>query len=271
MAESKTGWQVTGKAPVAWEMFLVPALVDSLAQNLVDRVGLRPGDRVLDVACGTGCVARKAVSRVRWDGTVTGLDVNATQLEVAREAAQFVHPPIEYKEADAQKMPFPDGSFDAVLCLNGLQYFPDRAAALREMCRVLAPGGRLALLVMRGREHHPVWTLLAEALDRHVGPGCGSPMLGPFQLHDGDVLRSLLKEAGFRDVKLEARMDSARLPSVREFVRFQTNVLPRPNPALDPTSAIDPVADELAKKLAHFVDDYGFVFPTQAWIVDAKR
>jgi ubiquinone/menaquinone biosynthesis C-methylase UbiE len=272
MAETKkTGWQVVGKAPVAWELFLIPSCVDQWTENLVTRAGLRPGERVLDVACGTGLVARKALARVRWDGTVTGIDINATQLEVAREAAQFVHPPIEFIEGDAQKLPFPDGSFDAVFCQHGLQYFPDRLVALREMHRVLAPNGRLTFLVWRHRDYHDVWSMLADAFDRHVGQGCGDPMRSIFQLHDGDFIRGLVKDAGFSRVKLEIKCDSARFPSVREFVRFQSSVLPRPNPAHDPTSAIDPIAEDLAPKLAHYVDDFGFVFPCQGWIVDARR
>lgn len=271
MAETKTGWQVIGKAPVAWELFMIPSLIDSLAEYLVGRAGLRRGDRVLDVACGTGVVARKALTRVRWDGTVTGLDLNATQLEIAREAARFLHPPIDYMEGDAQKLPFPDGSFDVVLCQHGVQFFPDRLAALREMRRVLAPGGRLSFMVWRHRDYHPVWTLLAEAFDRHVGQTIGDMMRSPFQLPDGELVRSMTEEAGFSDVKLEIRVDSARFPSVREFVRFQSSVLPRPNPELDPTAAVGPVAEELAGKLAHLQDDYGFVIPCQVWIVDARR
>jgi ubiquinone/menaquinone biosynthesis C-methylase UbiE len=271
MAETKTGWQVVGKAPVAWELFLIPSLVDSQAEALVDRAAPRRGERVLDVACGTGVVARKAASRVRWGGTVTGLDINATQLEIAREAAQFIHPPIDFKEGDAQSLPFPDGSFDVVLCQHGAQYFPDRPAALREMRRVLVPGGRLAFLVWRHRDYHPVWTHLSEALDRHVGEGAGDVMRGPFQLHDGELIRSLVEGAGFSDVKLEIQVGAARFPSILDFVRFQTSVLPRPNPAHDPTSAIDPIAQDLSGKLAHFQDDFGFTFPCQTWIVGGRR
>jgi ubiquinone/menaquinone biosynthesis C-methylase UbiE len=270
MAENKSGWQVTGRGPSAWESFMVPAIADSLGESLVERVGLRPGQRVLDVACGTGCVARKAVGRVRWGGEVKGLDLNAGQLEVARAAASFVYPEIEYVEGDAQKMPFPDASFDAVLCLNGLQYFPDRVAALREMRRVRAPGGRVAFLVMRHIQDHPVWVHLADALNRHVGSGCGDMMQGPFQLHDGELIRSLVREAGFAEAKREICVRPARFPSVREFVRFQTSALPRPNPAVDPTSAIDSIADELGAKLGQFQDDYGFMFPCHAWVVDAQ-
>ena len=157
-----TGWQLEGTAAEAYERYLVPAFFGPFADRLVELAAPRPADRALDVACGTGIVARRIAARV---ARAVGLDSNPGMLEVART----VEPSIEWRAAEAGAMPLPDASFDLVLCQQGLQFFPDRAAALREMRRVLAPGGRLAVSAWRAAEHNPGWLRLAEALDRHAG------------------------------------------------------------------------------------------------------
>ena len=103
---------------------------------------------MLDAACGTGVVARYAAPRA---GHVVGVDVNAGMLAVAARIA----PQLEWVQADVAALPFADGAFDLVLCEQGLQFMPDRAAALAELQRVLAPGGRIVASVWRGLEHNP--------------------------------------------------------------------------------------------------------------------
>ena len=134
---------------------------------------LSPSERVLDVACGTGVVARLAAARVGGSGNVVGLDLNPGMLAVAASIAPetpATSAPITWREASATKMPFTDASFDIVYCQLGLQFFPDRSAALREMHRVLVSEGRLGLMVWRGIEHSPGFRVLADALGRHVRP-----------------------------------------------------------------------------------------------------
>ena len=120
-----------------YERELVPALFGRWASDLVEAAGIREGGRVLDVACGTGAVTRVAATRAGPAGRVVGLDVNPNMLAAARSAVR--DRAIEWREGSAHEMPFPDASFDVVLCQQGLQFFPDRAAGLREMCRVLVP------------------------------------------------------------------------------------------------------------------------------------
>ncbi len=134
---------------------MVPTIFGPWAQDLVEVAPPRPGERVLDIACGTGIVARTAAGRVGSGGTVVGLDVSAPMLDVARGIAAGEGLSIEWREGSAMKLPFPDSAFEVVLCQQGLQFFPDRAAALREMHRVLGPGGRLALSVWRPIEGSP--------------------------------------------------------------------------------------------------------------------
>ncbi len=133
---------------------MVPASFARWAPDLVDLGAVRPGQRVLDVACGTGVVTRIAAERAGPSGRVAGLDVNADMLAAARAASPGAR--IEWYEGSALALPFPDGSFDIVVCQQGLQFFPDRVAGLREMRRVLTAGGRLALSCWRSVEHQPV-------------------------------------------------------------------------------------------------------------------
>ena len=131
-----------GSAPENYERYFVPVIGTPLATDLIDIATLRPGERVLDVACGTGVVARLAAERVGTTRTVAGIDINPGMLTVARS----VTPPgmsIEWYETSAEAIPLPDEAFDVVLCQLGLQFVSDKLAALREMRRVLAPNGRL--------------------------------------------------------------------------------------------------------------------------------
>ena len=146
-------WQVAGNAPEVYERELVPAVFGVWAPILVELAHPRPGERVVDVACGTGIVARIATARVGPTGVVVGVDLNPGMLSVARSVMltdSRSSAPIQWQEASADKLPFPGESFDIVYCQLGLQFFADRPAALREMRRVLSLEGRLALMVWRG-------------------------------------------------------------------------------------------------------------------------
>lgn len=215
MAELHFG-KAYGENPAAnYERFFVPSIGAPLAATLVEMAALRTGEHVLDVACGTGIVSRLAAERVGHTGTVAGLDLNPGMLAVAQSAT----PPelqIEWHEASAEAMPFPDASFDAVLCQMGLQFVPDKQAALREMRRVLAPGGRL-ILNLPG----PTPRLLAimeEALSRYVGPEAAGFVNQVFSLHDTTEIQELLTVAGFHDVFVQADTKAQHLPAPAEFL-----------------------------------------------------
>ena len=119
--------------------YIVPTWMADWSSDLIGAGGVGPGKRVLDVACGTGIVARKAAGLVGPGGRIAGLDLNEGMLRVARECAgREGATAIEWYHGDVSRMPFSSGEFDTVLCQQGLQFFPDKAAALREMNRVLA-------------------------------------------------------------------------------------------------------------------------------------
>ena len=135
-------WQMDASAPELYERYLVPAITSVWANDLLDRVGPRRGESILDIACGTGVVARLAEQRGHT-GRLVGLDLNTAMLAVARAKSSTV----EWVDGSALDLPFNANSFDVVLCQLGLQFFPDRPLALKEMVRVLKPGGRAGLSV----------------------------------------------------------------------------------------------------------------------------
>jgi SAM-dependent methyltransferase len=258
-----TGWRLEGDAAEAYERYLVPAFFGPFADRLVELAAPRASDRALDVACGTGIVARRIAPRVA--GTA-GVDSNPGMIAVART----VEPSIDWRTAEAGELPLPDASFDLVLCQQGLQFFPDRAAALREMRRVLAPGGRLVVSAWRAAEHNPGWLRLAEALDRHAGPEAGAIMRRPFALGGGE-LRGLIRDAGFRDVAARIRIVAVRFPSAEELLRRQQVASPLAGPlsALDEATHADLVRD-FAAALAPYADDDGVTFPMETFIFSAN-
>ena len=215
-------WHLAGTAPEIYAEHLVPAVFAPWAPVLLDAAAVGIGHTVLDVACGTGVVAAAAAERVGPSGAVTGVDINPGMIAVAARTQG-----VRWARADAARLPFPDGGFDRVLCQAGLQFVPDRLGALREMRRVLRPGGRVALLVWRALHHSPGFAALADALQAVVGPEAAAVMRAPFVFGDDPrPLVTLLDSAGFGDVDVQARAGTVRFASVQAFVRCQRAASP---------------------------------------------
>ena len=225
MTETQSGWQLEASAPELYERFLVPAIARLWAADLVERAAPKPGERVLDVACGTGIVARLAAAEM-GTGHVVGLDINEGMLTVARSRPAGPGPYIEWHEASALDLPFSDGSFDLILCQLGLQFFPDQPQALREMIRVLVPSGRLALSVFTAIERTPVTHALADALDRYLGPGASAVKRSEHSLSDPVHLHGLVAGARFREVTIEQVVQIIRFDSAQQYVHFQLSATP---------------------------------------------
>lgn len=198
-----------------YERFFVPSIGEPLAKDLVDRASIKPTDSVLDVACGTGIVARLAAQDADAASDLVGLDPNAGMLAVARRTAPPT-PAISWYEASAEYMPLSDETFDVVLCQMGLQFMADQPGALEEMQRVLADGGRLLLSVPGPLSG--IFAVLAAAMERHCGPHAAAFVSQVFSLHDIDQLELLLQDAGFSDVVVEATIHELELPSPHEFL-----------------------------------------------------
>ena len=208
-----------------YERRMVPAVFEPWGRRFVDAAAVVPGERVLDVACATGIVARLAATVVGERGAVTGLDLFPQMLDVARAAPAPKVPAIEWVEGDAQSLPLPDGSFDVVLCQQGLQFFPDKQRALEEARRVLAPRGRIALSVWRAMHRSPCVTALHVALEEHAPEVAGFLPLA-FSLPHADDLRALLTTAGFVESVVRAEVGGARFSSVSDFLETYLGATP---------------------------------------------
>lgn len=202
-------------APENYQRFFVPAIGEPMARHTLNVAQLRPGEHVLDVGCGTGVVARLAAGMVGPEGTVAGLDVNAGMLAVARSVTPG-DSPIEWHEASAEAMPFPDAAFDAVLCQLSLQFVPDRAMAVREMRRVLKDGGRLVITLPGPAAE--LFQVMADAMGRKMAPQAAGFVLAVFALHQKPELESLLTGAGFQDVNIDAETRTLTLPPPKDFL-----------------------------------------------------
>ena len=201
--------------PANYQRYFVPAIGHPLAVELVEAAGLRAGERVLDIACGTGVVARLAAEQLGAGSAVTGVDVNPGMLAVARsvpaEGAM-----IDYHQADAAATGLPDAAFDAALCQLGLQFFADQTAALRELRRLLKPGGRIVLNVPGPTP--PIFEILEQALAERISPDAANFVATVFSLSDSSDLERLLDRAGFDAISVERRTRRLRLPPPTEFL-----------------------------------------------------
>ncbi len=215
-------WQLEGGAAELYERHLASAVTGLWASDLVERVDVRAGDRVLDVACGTGVVARAAADRVGAAGHVAGLDINPAMLAVARSQGSEV----DFVQGSAGALPFDDASFDVVLCQLGLQFFPDRAKALAQMHRVLVKGGRLGLSVYGPIEHNPGTLALAQALDHHLGTGASQTKRAEHVLAYSTLVHKLASDAGFRDITITTETKVVHFASASEWVHVQLTATP---------------------------------------------
>jgi ubiquinone/menaquinone biosynthesis C-methylase UbiE len=269
-------WQLAGDAPALYERYFVPAVMALWAADLADRAALRPTERVLDVACGTGVVARVAAQRVGRSGQVAALDPNPGMLAVARSLPPVVGAAIGWHAGSALALPFPDAAFDVVLCQQGLQFFPDRPMALREMRRVLAPDGRLAVNVFGPIEHNPATHALATALDRKVRPGASVAKRSEHALADPDELQALLAAAGFRNIVIQTVQKRVHYPSPSDYVRIQLAATPlatlfAAEEGADWERVIRVLVEEVAAALAPYLGEQGLAFPQEVHIALASR
>jgi len=206
--------QVNRSAADIYEEFFVPALFREPAQHVVRAAGLRRGQSVLDVGCGTGVVAREAASAVGDAGSVTGLDRNEGMLAVARRLA----PHIDWRRGLAEELPFADSSFDRLLSQFALMFFDDRTAALREMRRVLKPGGCILVAVWDSLDRTPGYAAMVRLLHRLFGTPAADALRAPFILGEPHALRATFAAAGLSDAKVRTLDVTARFPSLEAWV-----------------------------------------------------
>lgn len=267
-------WNLGG-ASIAenYERYLVPAIFAPIAADLLDIVSPQLGDSVLDVACGTGVVARRATQLVGPSGQVVGVDMLADMLDQA-QALPATDPPVEWRQAAADDLPFPDDSFNVVLCQHGLQFFPDKAAALREMVRVLAPNGKLGLLVLEDISRMQPLTALKEALASNIGPEPASFVQVVGSMGDEAELRHLVEEAGFREVRVRGLTKDVEFPSPEEFLRqylVSTPLAASPSVSQADESVRRKVESDLRSRLEPHQAGEGWAFPASNYLATARK
>ena len=188
----------------------VPALFGQWGPVVAAEAGVREGDRVLDVACGTGALTLAAAGIAGPSGSVVGLDANPEMLAVARRKPAH----IEWLEGRAEDLPLPDDSFDAVVSQFAFMFFDDKPQALREMMRVLKPGGRLAVAVCDAVENSPGYRAFAALLDRLFGRNVGDAFRAPFTLGDAGRLHEICRDADIGDAEVVQRTGKVRFSSI---------------------------------------------------------
>ena len=260
------GWQVSGDAAEVYEQCFVPAIFGQWAPLMANVARVVSGDSVLDVGCGTGVLARAAADRVAAESQVTGLDRNEGMLAVARR----LRPQIGWRQGDATALPFANASYDVVLSQFALMYFPDYTAALKEMVRVLRPGGRLAIAVWGPYERATGYVILTEITQRRCGQAAADILTAPFALGDKDTLLDLCKAAGIQDAVVTLREGSIKYPTIEVFV--ETEVKGSPLETLLDKESYQELMQEAQEKLQQFhADGVGVIMPMDAFIITAEK
>ncbi len=213
MSDSDRG-QVNTSAAEIYEDFFVPALFQEWADRVADAANLHPGQRVLDVACGTGVLTRTVADRVGLGGQAVGLDINEGMLAVAEQKA----PHITWRHGPAENLPFEDNSFDTVVSQFGLMFFENRQAALQEMLRVLKPGGKLAVAVWDSIENTPGYAAMVELLQRLFGDEAANGLRAPYNLGDTQLLQQVFTEAGIPQAEIASVDGLAQFASIQAWV-----------------------------------------------------
>lgn len=200
-----------------------------ITEALIRASSIRSGMNVLDIACGTGDPALTLARIVAPTGHVTATDLTAGMVEIAQERSRTLGlTNIHFKQADSEALPFADGSFEAVTCRFGIMFFTNREKSLREILRVLKPGGRATFAAWGPREQNPWFDNMLTILTKYAGlPPPPPEMPHPFNFSTPGILGGVLKASGFKDVKEEnLQLESAVEGSPREAWEAMRDIAP---------------------------------------------
>jgi SAM-dependent methyltransferase len=262
-------WQLSAEAAELYERYVARHILGPWAPLLVDVARVDVGERVLDVACGTGLVARAAAERVGSAGRIIGVDLNSGMIAVARSLPSPVGASIEWIECSALDLRLQDAAMDVVLCQQGLQFFSDKALAMREMRRVLARGGRLALSVWNGTGIYN--TAVGEALARFVGEAAATKFCASRQVPAKHELQCLTTEAGFSDVEVRVNRLDIHLPPLGRFILDHLAGTPvAPFIAAANPEVRKQIGASVTKQLQRYADGDGVTYPEEIHVLTAQ-
>lgn len=256
------------EAANAYEALFVPALFGQWARKVADAAEIQHGQRVLDVASGTGILAREVALRTGSSGRVVGIDPNPGMIAVAKQLSRA----IEWREGSAESLPFPDQSFNAVVSQFGLMFFTDRRLALREMLRVLAPGGHLVVAVWDSLDNIPAFNSEVALLEQTAGRRAAEALRAPFVLGNRKDLAMLFSEAGVVSAEITTHHGAAQFPSIRTMVEADLRGwLPMMGVILT-EDLIDHILQEAGQAISSYAAaNGGITFHLSVHIVTAKK
>jgi len=261
-------FQLEGNAAAIYEAQKVPSIFTPLAAATLSKVQVRPQDHVIDLACGTGAVTRLLAKALQPPKRIVGVDLNAGMIDVARAIADDMAIAVEWFVGDAIALPFADGEYDLAICQQGLQFFPDKTAALSEIQRVLVSGGRLVVSVWK--EASPLFVAMADALRKHIGLDAAERSLAPFSFGDADLIASLLAGAGFQDIGVETMTIDRVLGPAQQSIPLEIDGSPiAPDVAAAGDSAKVHVITDTEAALAPYRRGDGFVIPQRTFLAQA--
>ena len=271
MNSSSGSMEPDTSAAEAYDTILVPEVMQPWADLMVQKAHVGTGARTLDVACGTGVVARCAARLCGPQSHASGLDIDPAMITVAKAAALREALNIDYRCGSASELPFEASSFDAALCLHGLQYFPDKTLALAEVRRVMRPGAGLVMVVWTAMETCAGNWAMITALERRGIDA--KDMRKPFALSDSAALRTLVEHAGFNDVTVEGTHRTVRFASVRTFVESIARGAPSSRLALAQVPPPDwqGFLTDVEVQLAPWTENARLEFPMASNVLSAWR
>lgn len=256
-------FHISAEQAETYEERFVPALFRQWVDPVLQAATVGPGDRVLDVACGTGVVARAAAERVVPDGTVIGVDLNPAMLAVARRVA----PGIDWRQGDVAALPLSDHTFDVVICQAAIFFFPEPTGALSEMRRVTRPGGRVVVQAFSSLSAQPAYGPWVDLVERYAGPDAAE-VLGTYWTHgDLEIMRSRFADAGLHVTTANEHTRPAYFPNIETMVLTEVNATPLRD-RLDQAD-LDLILAESHEVLGQFVQDGQLVIPLAGYVLAA--
>ncbi|MCP4286406.1 MAG: class I SAM-dependent methyltransferase [Gammaproteobacteria bacterium] len=262
-------FQLTGNAASIFEKQKVPGIFSPLAQATLDVVSLDSDDCILDVACGTGIVARRAREWVGPGSRIVGVDINDGMINVARNLTDVHSRSCEWHVADVADLPFEDGAFSIAFCQQGIQFFQDHKTALMEIKRVLLPGGRIAITVWS--KINPFTRVLADSISRLVNRDVAKRTLAPYKCKNRDTLDLLLSELGFADVSVQELKIDRVINATAASIRNEIMGLPIGPAVLENgEDVLHQIVEEVIEASSALRHESDFVIPQHTYLIQAK-